>query len=74
MKSGKKLKDATDASTGVKIERNAFTIQFVWQETPLEKRLPADPDAPKVDPATSSGAATPAKSSRLPHRHNRTAT
>jgi hypothetical protein len=51
-----KRRDEGDESTGIKVERTAFTAQFVWVETPLDKRVPVDPDAPKVDPNAASGA------------------
>jgi type IV pilus assembly protein PilM len=52
-----KRKDEGDESTGIKVERTAFTAQFVWVETPLDKRVPVDPDAPKVDPNSAGTAA-----------------
>jgi len=56
-----KRRDEGDESTGIKVERTAFTAQFVWVETPADKRVPVDPDAPKVDPnaaPAAGGAAT----------------
>lgn len=52
---GKQLKDEGEAAGGQKIDRTAFTIQFVWQETPQDKRLPADPEAKPPETGGASG-------------------
>ncbi|MFN8856508.1 MAG: pilus assembly protein PilM, partial [Planctomycetaceae bacterium] len=53
-----KRRDEGDESTGIKVERTAFTVQFVWMETPADKRVAVDPDAPKVDPNSAANAGT----------------
>jgi len=55
-KDGKKLAEEGNPNEGVPIKRTAFTVQFVWQETPLAERKAEDPSLPNPAQQGSAGA------------------